>query len=210
VTNTQQSVIPNNYKVLVFPGNANRRVTGAGFRSQKSRVGFGGKWVSVVKNLFLFPDAQVFWARKCLNSAFRRGLLSTPNSSLITTSPIPSVHAAALRAKLKGSLKALWVMDMRDPWTNDPGNVYPPKWPHCLHKREVLLEKRCIQNADAVVCATPGMAALYRDVTCPVYTILNGYPRADYVARGNATSGLVKRIRYFGKIIPGASWGLPA
>jgi glycosyltransferase involved in cell wall biosynthesis len=120
---------------------------------------------------------------------------------LVYTSAGP-FSSVLLGARLKRSLGVPWVVDYRDPWTDDGMGIWPTK---VHHRWECRQERRALEVADAVVVVTPGMRELllrrYPHLTGRVHLIPNGFDSADFVdVNPNPPQGML-RISYTGAAV---------
>lgn len=142
----------------------------------------GSSWRGRLRTLLArlgdLPDPQAGWSRAARSLGLklaRQGRYST----VWTTSPPVSGHRVGLALKRELGLK--WVADLRDSWTLGP--FFDPATPfHRLLQRR--LERAVVEAADALVCATPRMAELYRrfypESARKIKVITNGYDEADF------------------------------
>ena len=132
--------------------------------------------------LMALPDSWVGWTPWGI-AAGRRLIVEDPFDLVYSTSPHATAHLIARRlAKISARP---WVTDFRDPWIEDPPEPGAPtgllyttinKW----------LERRVIEDCDAVVTSTPHLrdmlSARYpQQPTDKICSILNGYDAADFV-----------------------------
>jgi len=128
-------------------------------------------------SLVLRPDTRILWKRGALRLGARIG--ADERVDVIYTSVDPFSSAMAGMA-LKRRLGVPWVIDFRDPWTQNTRL----KWLSRLHYwHDRFLEKAVLRAADAVVVVTPGMANVLRDahpfVSPKVHVVYNGYDEDD-------------------------------
>lgn len=90
---------------------------------------------------------------------------------VVTTSPPPSAHFVGLALRRRG---VRWIAEFRDGWTFEPPH---PPWPSALQRRlDATLERRVLQNADAVVGVTAPIADdLRRRYGADARLITNGF-----------------------------------
>jgi glycosyltransferase involved in cell wall biosynthesis len=110
-----------------------------------------------VLSLLWLPDPLqgfIWPAAKAAAAAIHK---SGPGTVLYSSSPPASVQAAALLAHLWTG--APWVLEMRDPWVDNPGKPW-----YCRSgfsdAVERWLERRCLARADLVVVASDGIRRL--------------------------------------------------
>jgi glycosyltransferase involved in cell wall biosynthesis len=100
----------------------------------------------------------------------------------ITSSPPQSGHLIGLALQRRG---VPWVADLRDGWSFEPGERFPPGRRRELNRR---LEQAVIPRADAVVAVTPPIAEDLRERVNPrAVTITNGYDPDEAPPAGAAT-----------------------
>jgi glycosyltransferase involved in cell wall biosynthesis len=137
-----------------------------------------GRLRTLLARLGDLPDQHTGWSRAARSLALKlswQGRYST----VWTTSPPVSAHLVGLALKREVGLK--WVADLRDSWTLGP--FFDPATP--LHRvLQRRLERSVVETADALVCATPRMAELYRRFypasAGKIRVITNGYDEADF------------------------------
>jgi glycosyltransferase involved in cell wall biosynthesis len=130
----------------------------------------------LVLSLFWLPDDKqgfIWRAAKAAAEAVRR---SGPGAVLYSTSPPHSTHLAALLAQLW--TRAPWIMELRDPWTDNPGKPWYRRSAFA-DAVERWLERRCLARARLVVGVSEGICDLVerkltRKVSGRVLLIRNG------------------------------------
>ena len=145
-------------------------------------------WVRA--NLFL-PDARVGWVpfaiaagRKRLGQSAR---LADPFAAIVTSGPPHSVHLVGQRLQKTG---VPWIADFRDPWTaiNFYHDLPMSRPAQALDRR---LERRVLQQADAVTTVSPTWARLLEEqgglANGAVQVIHNGVDEADLGAAEGET-----------------------
>lgn len=136
--------------------------------TQEAGDSLGSLWtpptqVSSLKRLILslmwLPDDQQGFAFAAARAAVRE-LQRGGAAILYSTSPPPSGQLAGLAAQLV--TRATWVMELRDPWTDNPGKPW-----YCrtalTDSVERWLERRCLDRADAVVGVSEGVCNRARE-----------------------------------------------
>lgn len=102
--------------------------------------------------------------------------LRTQYDVVISSGPPMVAHVAA--CEIARVHKANWIMDMRDPWAWAlPGlDSHVPSW---ARTAERAAERRCIEAADRVMCASPGIRDLlhqrYPKLVSKFEVVMNGY-----------------------------------
>lgn len=98
---------------------------------------------------------------------------------VISSGPPMSPHLAVLAARRL--LRCRWIMDLRDPWTDDQDWLRHVRSP-LSDRINAFLERRCVLGADAVTTTTPSLARLlrrrYPSQEEAIHTIYNGYDGA--------------------------------
>jgi glycosyltransferase involved in cell wall biosynthesis len=121
--------------------------------------------------------------------------------SVLYTSVSP-FSSALLGYRLKKLLGLPWVVDFRDPWTDDIVRL----WFSRLHRSyERHLERMVLQAADAIVVVTPTMRDLlirrYRELAHKVYEICNGFDPEDFPSLGATPYNSRLQIGCTGRLI---------
>jgi len=130
-----------------------------------------------VFSFFLVPDSKLLWNRYVFK-AVERLREQEYFDALFTTSPPHSTHLVGKKIAKTFGMK--WVADFRDDWAG--GHVvYEPtpvqKW---INKRK---QKSVIQAADAVICVSHGVKAIFEKETDSgekFNIITNGYDESDF------------------------------
>jgi len=98
---------------------------------------------------------------------------------VISSGPPMSPHLAVLAAR--PLLRCRWIMDMRDPWTDDQEWLRHVRCA-ATDRINAFLERRCIAAADVVTTTTPSLARLlktrYPERDEAIQCIYNGYDGA--------------------------------
>ncbi len=128
--------------------------------------------------LHRLPDDFIGWVLFAYAKAL--DMIRKDNYDLVyTTSPPEANHLVGYL--LKKTTNKPWVMDFRDPWTQNKTYHYG----FINGKINKSLEKRCLENADAVISVVPRITEdLKTLIDCKkdkFYTIPNGYDEADFV-----------------------------
>ncbi len=156
---------------------------------------------------FLFwPDRQKRWARAAVEQIDQVWRPECRNI-VVTSGPRFSVHTEMLRWIRRSIKRVFWVMDLRDPWTNDPSPAMRRRSPSFLTRIEARMEAACHRRANLVTTVSNVMTEMMkRDFNSPAVTIYNGYPESIYQFpnrdRGYSSSGAI-RILYLGTLIHG-------
>ncbi|MGM0530855.1 MAG: glycosyltransferase family 4 protein [Bacteroidota bacterium] len=137
---------------------------------------------SLIKKLSLFiraniflPDARRGWipfAYKEANKIHNK----TKLDAIVTTGPPHSTHFIGL--KLKKHLSLPWLVDMRDPWSNNFFNKALPRT-HYTKKLEKKFEDKILKNADFVTTVSPGLKEEFQHRNQNIEIIYNGYDQED-------------------------------
>lgn len=131
--------------------------------------------LSGLRRLIFFPDDQAGWLPFALAAVLRRRSTGSFDAIYSTSSPVTSHLIAGLTKRLTG---VPWVAEFRDPWL---GNALAAPLPWFHRRLQVRLERWIARTADALVCVTPSLAAMYhrRYPGATVVTITNGYERSE-------------------------------
>lgn len=166
------------------PYNVYRNLTGkknqpinAGFISENKKQGWKDKLSIWVRGNFLIPDPRRFWIKpsvKFLSEYLQKNTID----AIITTGPPHSMHMIGLGLK-KNFPSLKWVADFRDPWTNI--DFYKElNLTSIADKVHHKLEKKVIQQADAVVVVSSGMQQEFEPLSPKKLRIItNGYDETD-------------------------------
>lgn len=111
-------------------------------------------WKRAVQSLLWLPDDQQGFIRVAATAAVRAIRAAGPRPILYSTSPPHSAQVAALLAHwLTG---ATWVMELRDPWTGNPGKAWFNRT-SLTDAVERRLEAWCLRGASLVVGVSEGI-----------------------------------------------------
>ncbi|MCE3230041.1 MAG: glycosyl transferase family 1 [Bacteroidetes bacterium] len=147
-------------------------------------------------------DRAVFWEKDLI--AYSEHLIKLHDiTNVICT--IPPYRLAYITAKLKSrNPKINFVLDFRDPWTN---NETFHEFKHLSKKRraaELEMEKFSIQQADLVVSTTNQMTAWAKEKTTQpekCITISNGYDEDDvFQTESSGSNGSKKLVLFAGNL----------
>jgi len=125
------------------------------------------------------PDPFVTWNFPAYRVALKLVYEYKPDV-LLTTTPPHSVQLVGLYLKRATGLP--WIVDLRDPWTQNPFISYPTDW-HL--KQNQVWESQVFQRADRIISVTPKMTqdflGLYGETMSPkICTIPNGFDPEDF------------------------------
>jgi glycosyltransferase involved in cell wall biosynthesis len=153
--------------------------------------------LSPVTSFFLRPDKNVLaWVPSAVRESVRIAARERIDAIYTSVGPMSSV---LLGARLKRRLRVPWVVDYRDPWTDDGMALWPSRW---HYRWECRQEGRALQVADAIVVVTPGMqemmAARYPHLADRIHLIPNGFDRTDFPCAEPQPPRGVLRISYTG------------
>lgn len=156
----------------VKPGFINNSGSGLGRGSVKEKISL------FIRSNFFIPDPKALWISPSA-SFLKKYLKESRVDAIVSTGPPHSMHLIA--RKVARTTNIPWLADFRDPWTK----MYNFKYlghsapVAALHKR---LEKRVIQEADAVVTVTNTIAAELQELgpKKAVTVITNGFDYADF------------------------------
>lgn len=160
--------------------NRKKEIPFSGYVNQNKRS-LSQKIFRFIRGNFFIPDARVGWNSHAYKKA--RYLLENEKfNAVITTSPPHSTQLVGLILKKKFHIP--WIADIRDPWTD----IYYFKdfysLPFAL-KKNIILEKKVLENADAIVVTSQATKDLFvqksKHISAEkVYVIPNGYDEDDF------------------------------
>ncbi len=168
------------------PFNIYRKLTGKK-KSQRIQTGFlqEQKKSSKLEKLslwiranFFVPDAKMMWIKPAIKEILK--LQKTEKfTHIISTGPPHSTHLIACGIKNQTNIK--WLADFRDPWTNIDWFHKLPFTQNTIGKHQ-RLEKRVLDNADAVVAVTYRMAEEFSAISKKkTHVITNGFAQEDFI-----------------------------
>lgn len=158
-------------------GRRKQDMIGTGFvrePANKGRISRLALWLRA--NLFL-PDARVGWVPFAAPAAGRL-IRKERYHALLTSGPPHSVHLVGRRLRRRFGVP--WVVDMRDPWTDQwPNQVMPQT--RLARQVDAMFERSVLKEADAVVSVSDGVGeGLQTKAPIKRYeTITNGFDSAD-------------------------------
>lgn len=126
---------------------------------------------------FLIPDAKIWWywsAYKKAKEIIRNGDFDV----IFTTSPPYTVQLIGL--SLKKKFKKTWVVDFRDPWTENV--YYNSAYRNPISKRiSSYLENTVLEKSDLIITVGEKLKSLLEEKTDKrIEVIHNGYDPEDY------------------------------
>lgn len=152
--------------------------------SEKKQTGIMSRFFLWIRSNFFIPDPRVGWVNPSVRNLCRY-LKDNPVDVVITTGPPQSMHLIGFRLKKKLGLK--WVADFRDPWTN-VDFYHELLLTAYADRRQKMLEKKVLENADHVISVSPGMTEEFMGMGVKnISTITNGYDTPSLPARKPAT-----------------------
>lgn len=119
-------------------------------------------------------------------------LRNDPPDMLYSTSPHATAHLIAGTLATRSALP--WVMDLRDPWLEEPPE---PETPRIVHWASRKLEARAVRTASAVVASTKHLrdALSARYPAQPVskfHSIANGFDETDFTGLSPSVASRTK------------------
>ena len=152
-------------------------------------------------SFWLCPDKGVLaWVPSAVRAA-RRIAAEHPLSAIWTT--VDPFSNVLLGARLKKIFGVPWVVDYRDPWTDESRAVWPTKLHYRWAERQ---ERRALAYADAIVVVTPGMKELlvrrYPQWAAKIHVIYNGFDRDDLSPIARPAPGPRLEIGHAGALFP--------
>jgi len=152
--------------------------------------------LSPLVEFVLRPDKTRLWVRHAIRAA--RRIAQQHNIELVYASLSPW-SSVLVGLALKREFGIPLVLDFRDPWTQSTMTLWPSRI-HYWYDR--LTERNAISEADAVVVATPGMAAVmleaYPWLRPKLNVIYNGYDSTDVSGDGPSNDESRLTIGYAG------------
>ena len=158
-------------------GRRKQDMIGTGFvrePANKGQISRLAMWLRA--NLFL-PDARVGWVPFATPAAGRL-IRKERYHALLTSGPPHSVHLVGRRLRRRFGIP--WVVDMRDPWTDQWPNMVMPQT-GLARRLDAMFERSVLKEADAVVSVSDGVGkGLQTKASIQRYqTITNGFDSAD-------------------------------
>lgn len=130
-----------------------------------------------IRGNFFIPDPRCLWIRPSVRF-LKKYLEEHPVDIIVSTGPPHSMHLIARRLALATGIP--WVADFRDPWTKMFyfKHLDLSKW---AKQRHLQLEKKVLDDADAVVAVSPLVQKDFQKMTeTPVWLITNGFDEDDF------------------------------
>ncbi len=130
-----------------------------------------------IRSNFFIPDPKTLWINPSARY-LKKYLAQHPVDVIVSTGPPHSMHLIA--RKVSKATGTPWVADFRDPWTKMFTFKYMgySKFVERIHKK---LEKKVLQQANAVVTVTNTIAAEFEQIiNRQVHVITNGFDPADF------------------------------
>src|SRR5437867_217108 len=158
------------------------RVLGSGqhYVAIGEAAGLKSRVARFVARDLMIPDPQIGWLVPAVRRAAR--IIEQQRVDLVFTSS-PPVTAHLVGRMIKKRYAVPWVADFRDGWTFDP---HPPRPPNAWLRKAIdaRLERRVVEECDAVVCATRRFTEDFKSrfgkAPGRIVTIMNGYDDDDY------------------------------
>lgn len=158
---------------LLKPFENKQKHSSAGFLDEDP--GFIDRFLRYVRANYLIPDARKFWIRPSIKQ-LAQVIKNKEIDLVITTGPPHSCHLIGLGLKKTCGIK--WVSDFRDPWTQIDYFKSLPLSDASLKKHKEL-EKKVLENSDAVIVVGKSMKEEFEGCQTPVHVITNGYDGED-------------------------------
>lgn len=149
-------------------------------------------------NLFI-PDPKIGWAMVAYKQA-KKLCKERKIDAIISTGPPNSTHLAGMKLSRKTGIP--WMMDFRDPWTNNflvSEILGRSKW---AERQDLKLETKALKRADSLVVVSDGMKRDYESKTKKVTVIHNGYDEEDYKSEVPQEKGEKFTLSYIGSLKP--------
>ncbi|HEY9115214.1 MAG TPA: glycosyltransferase, partial [Bacteroidales bacterium] len=162
------------YKTLT--GRKSEKIQTAFLKEKKGSGGLLESFSVWIRGNLFIPDARKFWIKPSVK--YLKDILQTERvDAIISTGPPHSTHLIAM--KLKQELGLPWLADFRDPWTNIDyyQDLRLGKRADKIHHQ---LEKKVLQQADAVTVVSPGMVKDFSAIVDRNYHFIpNGFDAED-------------------------------
>jgi len=155
------------------------------------------------QSVLFWPDRQRRWARAAV-ARLESVLTSGSSNFVITSGPRFSVHTAMREWLEMKKPFVQWIMDLRDPWTNDPSPAMRRRSPDFLTRIEARMERSCHHAAYLVTTVSHVMTMMMkRDFKSPAMTLYNGYAESEsaQIADVSSLERYSRSICYLGSII---------
>lgn len=179
IDDTLQNEIPEHIEILKQPiWEPNSLLSKFKNKQQQTSAGFLNpdpsffeKQLQYIRANYFIPDARKFWIKpsvKFLSDYLEKNKVDV----IISTGPPHSMHLIGLELQKKFKIK--WIADFRDPWTDIDYFHQLPLTEKSKLKHEIL-EKKVLQNADAVLVVGKTMKETYKKYNQNIHIITNGF-----------------------------------
>ena len=147
----------------------NKTQESAGFLNPNPSI--FGKILQYIRANYFIPDARKFWIKPSIKF-LEKYLSENRIDAIITTGPPHSLHLIGL--DLKNKLGVKWIADFRDPWTEID---YFEQLPLTGRSKKIHhdLEKKVLENSDAVIVIGKTMKENFMQFSNSVYILTNGF-----------------------------------
>jgi len=137
---------------------------------------FKSKFTNWVRANLFIPDARFLWKYYAVSAA-NKVIKEEKIDFIITTSPPNSVHQIGYKLFKKHNIP--WIMDLRDPWTNNKTAKLLPKnkLTKFIDKR---IENKLFENCSQLIVVSEGMKQEYQKYAVKLSVLTNGFDAADY------------------------------
>lgn len=166
-----------------FTGKKSNQKINAGFISEGKEPGFLENLSVWIRGNLFIPDARKFWIQPSIRF-LNKYLNDNTVDYIISTGPPHSMHLIALG--LKNKIKAKWIADFRDPWTNIDfyDQLKLSKKSDLKHR---VLERKVLLQADHIITVGNQMTKEFEEMGAEkISTITNGFdPKLLYVKAEN-------------------------
>lgn len=130
-------------------------------------------------SLLCWPDRQRKWSERAINRV-GKFLRADCINIIVTSGPLFSAHTELLKWRRRCGESLFWVMDLRDPWTNEPNPRMQRRFPKALMAIERRMEQQCHDGAEMVTTIGEKLAALlHRDFGSEPVVLYNGYLKSE-------------------------------
>lgn len=186
------------YKMLV--GLKKDDKIGAGFMSEKKKIGITEKISVWLRGNLFIPDARMLWIKPSVKFLSHYIDQEPGIKAIISTGPPHSMHLIAQRLHQRTGIP--WLADFCDPWTSiDFYNQL--QLTYFADKKHRRLERNVLQSATKVVVVTRTMASEFEQLYPRKYDIVtNGFDHADINLLRNEPADTKFSLSHIGSLVP--------
>jgi hypothetical protein len=185
-------------KVLSLESSSQNQSASESIRTEPA----GLSWRDRVTSLFEFPDEDWGWYWPALKMADRI-IKEEKIDAIFSTSPPVITHSIGLKLKERYGLP--WILDFRDPWTE---NVLAGGRPDWYMRKSRDLERRCVTKADVIICNTDRIREAFtkqfpESDSERYLTITNGFEKNSGTQKPAGPSGHGIEVLHLGSLYSG-------